>query len=61
MNEPHNHPDGIRPRCFAKKYGVAENLVYRGCRDGSIPCIRLGKRFVILWREWEKKAMLEDQ
>jgi len=56
MIKPVNDPEGIRPRRFAEKYGVAENLVYRGCRDGSIPCVRLGNRFVILWREWEKLA-----
>ena len=55
-SEIQSSSSGMRPREFAKKYDVAESLVYKGCRDGSIPCIRLGRRFVILWREWEKKA-----
>ena len=55
-SEENQAEHGMRPRQFAKKYGVAESLVYKGCSDGSIPCVRLGNRFVILWREWEKKA-----
>ena len=47
---------GMKPRDFARKYGVSENSVYRGCSDGSIPSIRVGNRLVILWEEWEKKA-----
>ena len=47
---------GMKPRQFARVYGLSENSVYQGCRDGSIPCIRIGNRFVILWEKWEKKA-----
>lgn len=47
---------GMKPRQFARVYGLSENSVYQGCRDGSIPCIRIGNRFVILWEQWEKKA-----
>jgi len=47
---------GMKPREFAKKYGLSENSVYSACRDGSIPTIKVGNRFVILWEQWEKKA-----
>jgi predicted DNA-binding transcriptional regulator AlpA len=57
--EPHSDPStrGMKPREFAKRYGLSENSVYQGCRDGSIPSIRVGNRFVILWEQWEKKAI----
>jgi len=56
--KPHieNRKLGIKPREFAALYGLSENSVYQGCRDGSIPSIRVGKRLVILWQEWEKLA-----
>ena len=47
---------GMKPREFARKYGLSDNSVYRGCRDGSIPSIRVGNRYVILWEKWEMKA-----
>jgi len=47
---------GMKPREFAKKYGLSENSVYRACREGSIPTIRVGNRFVILWKQWEMRA-----
>lgn len=36
------HPDEL-----AALLGVARGAVYKGLRDGTIPSIRLGKRFVI--------------
>ena len=47
---------GLKPREFARKYGLAENSVYAGIRSGEIPAIRVGGRFVVLWEEFEKKA-----
>jgi len=35
------------PDELAHELGVARGSVYRGLRDGTIPSIRLGKRFVI--------------
>jgi hypothetical protein len=46
----------MKPRNFAARYGLSENSVYAGCRNGSIPNVRVGNRFVILWELWEKKA-----
>jgi hypothetical protein len=50
-------PKGIKPREFARRYGLSDNSVYQGCRDGSILSVRVGNRFVILWEKWEKKAI----
>lgn len=47
---------GLKPREFARRYGLAENLVYEKCHSGEIPNVRVGNRFVILWQEWEKQA-----
>ena len=54
INERANR--GMKPRDFAKRYGLSENSVYQACRDGSIPAVRVGNRFVILWEQWERKA-----
>jgi hypothetical protein len=51
-----NQKPGMKPRDFARLYGLSENSVYAGCRDGSIPSIKVGNRYVILWQQWEKKA-----
>jgi len=53
---PTTQPRGMKPRNFAARYGLSENSVYAGCRNGSIPNVRVGNRFVILWELWEKKA-----
>jgi hypothetical protein len=58
LSESVKQKPGIKPREFARQYGLSENSVYRGCRDGSIPSIRVGNRFVILWQQWENMAKL---
>ena len=35
------------PQDLSEVLGVSRASVYRGLRSGNIPCIRLGKRFVI--------------
>jgi excisionase family DNA binding protein len=32
---------------FAQHIGISRKSAYDGLRNGSIPCIRLGKRFII--------------
>jgi predicted DNA-binding transcriptional regulator AlpA len=56
ISDPEAVMRGMKPREFARRYGLSENSVYRGCRDGTIPSIRIGNRFVILWEQWEKLA-----
>jgi len=51
-----SQPKGMKPRNFAARYGLSENSVYEGCRNGSIPSVKVGNRYVILWEEFEKKA-----
>ena len=53
-----SEPKGMKPREFAVRYGLSENSVYEGCRNGSIPNVRVGNRFVILWQQWENQAKL---
>ena len=53
---PEKRNPGMKPREFARRYGLSDNSVYRGCRDGSIPSVRVGNRYVILWEKWEMKA-----
>jgi hypothetical protein len=53
-------PKGMKPREFAKRYGLSANSVYEGCRNGSIPNVRVGNRFVILWQEWENQAKFPE-
>lgn len=53
-------PKGMKPRAFAVRYGLSENSVYEGCRNGSIPNVRVGNRFVILWQEWENQAKFPE-
>lgn len=48
MIETENHnPETITPENLAKKLNVGRQAVYEGLRNGTIPSIRLGKRFVI--------------
>tara|TARA_Y100000310_G_scaffold3792_1_gene4672 strand:+ start:15617 stop:15799 length:183 start_codon:yes stop_codon:yes gene_type:complete len=35
---------------------LGEQLVYRGVKDGSIPAIKVGARYVILLEAWERKG-----
>jgi len=49
-------PWGMRPREFAKAYGLSEGAVYKGLREGAIPHVRLGDRFVILPHHFEALA-----
>ena len=53
-----SEPKGMKPREFAVRYGLSANSVYEGCRNGSIPNVRVGNRFVILWQQWENRAKL---
>jgi predicted DNA-binding transcriptional regulator AlpA len=55
---PEQPKRGMKPREFARMYGLAENLVYEKCRSGEIPNVRIGTRFVILWEQWEAQAKL---
>ncbi len=52
---------GLSPRQFAKLYGLGEALVYRSVKDGSIPAIKVGARYVILPEVWERKAALLEK
>jgi excisionase family DNA binding protein len=41
--------DSVYPnvKAFADEIGICHQVAYRGLRDGTIPSIRLGKRFII--------------
>jgi excisionase family DNA binding protein len=57
---PHN-PNGVFPSvdALAEYIGLSRHSTYVGLRDGSIPSIRLGKRFIIpraAIEEWLKTA-----
>ena len=48
-----------QPNELAGELGVSRQLIYRGLRDGSIPSIRMGKRFLIprsAIQEWLRTA-----
>jgi excisionase family DNA binding protein len=32
---------------FAREIGISRNMAYTGLREGTIPAIRIGKRFII--------------
>lgn len=60
MTETENKiPETISPDDLAEKLAVGRQAVYKGLRNGTIPSIRLGKRFVIprtAIEEWLKTA-----
>jgi hypothetical protein len=58
-NEKRNEA-GLLPRPFARRYGLGEKSVYNGIRDGSIPAIKVGNRFVILIEEWKRRAGIAE-
>jgi excisionase family DNA binding protein len=43
------NPEAIFPSidALAQELGVGRTAVYKGLRDGTIPAIKLGKRFVL--------------
>ncbi len=57
MKKPHKSPPG-KPDTMtveeaAKRLGIGRNQGYQAARAGQIPCIRLGKRFLILRAPFE--------
>ncbi len=48
---------GMRPRAFARHYGIGEYAVYQGIRRGEIPAVRVGQSFVVLIEEFERRRM----
>lgn len=50
---------GMRPREFARLYGLGEFAVYQGIRRGDIPAVKVGNRFVILCEEFERRKVAE--
>lgn len=51
-------PRGLTPREFAKRYGLAEGSVYKAIRNGEIPAVRVGVRYVCLPEEFERRAWM---
>jgi len=47
---------GMKPREFARKYRLSDYAVYKGIREGSIPNVRVGNRFVVLVDKFEEKS-----
>lgn len=48
---------GMRPRTFAKHYGLGEHAVYEGIRRGDIPAVKVGQGFVVLVQEFERQRL----
>lgn len=46
-SEPQDHRLTYQPDELAITLGVGRQAVYRGLREGTIPSIRVGKRFII--------------
>jgi hypothetical protein len=44
---------GLKPRDFARRYGLSDFAVYQGIKNGSIPSIRVGRRYIVLPRRFE--------
>ena len=58
MTQEDNRTQTIKPDDLAEKLGVGRGAVYEGLRNGTIPSIRLGKRFIIpksAIEEWLKQ------
>lgn len=49
-------PRGMKPRQFAKAYGMSDGAVYQGIRDGAIPHVRVNGRIIVLARQFEQMA-----
>jgi excisionase family DNA binding protein len=49
---------GMRPREFARKYGLSPTTVYQGIKDGEIPAIRVRNRYVVLAQEFERRSRI---
>ena len=61
VKSPANERRGMRPREFADRYGLSEMSVYRGIRDGTIPAVRVGGRFVVLPEAFEAQVAPNKQ
>lgn len=47
----------LRPRPFAKAYGLSDRLVYQLLREGKLPAIQVNDRWLILVKEFEAQAV----
>jgi excisionase family DNA binding protein len=65
MNNVHERPKETNSSVFlnvdelAKELGIGRAIVYRGLRDGTIPSLRVGKRFILpkaAINEWLRNA-----
>lgn len=49
---------GLKPREFAMQYHLSDYAVYQGIKDGSIPSVRVGRRYIVLAHRFEEMVSL---
>ena len=58
--DPDSAPRGLKPKDFAKTYGLSERHVYDQIRQGKLPVVTVGNRYVILVQKFEEMAQTES-
>ncbi len=51
---------GMRPRSFARVYGIGEATVYKMLKEGKLPAVLINGRYLILNKQFEEMVDAGD-